>query len=63
VQRVKIFLKYGQVVEFDCKSLTTTNNGFGKLAKIEWHDADGKSIESLQMVNVEDIAAIVTREV
>lgn len=55
MQRVKLYLKCGHVVEFDCDHFVTQKNG-PDIVKFEWKN--GNADEILHCINVDEIVAI-----
>lgn len=56
MDKIKLFLKNGHVVEFYTESFKTKVNGLGGLLGLEWTGVENKT--KLLHVDVEDISAI-----
>lgn len=59
--KVKIFLKSGQIVEFICEEFTVKRREL-VITGLDWKTPESSSGESLQYVNLSEIAAITYSE-
>ena len=60
VNRYQVFLRTGQIVEFDAESVSITRNGLGQNTKFAW--TGGGSSRRLLTIEPSDIVAVVEEE-